>query len=98
MKIQGIPLLDLDVTIRLNEKEARALVELSGYGVEAFLKTYYNSLGRSYLEPHEDGIRSLFESIKVIPPVLARMDRARKAWNTREEETGLDKSTPGEAA
>jgi hypothetical protein len=37
---------------------------LAGYGAEAFLKHFYEKLGKSYMEPHEKGLRSLFQSIR----------------------------------
>jgi len=47
--IIGRPTVRLDVTIQLSEDEAAALDALFGYDVEAFLRTFYTSLGRAYL-------------------------------------------------
>lgn len=52
------------ITLRLNEDEAAALDALVGYGVESFLKVFYEHMGRAYLQPHEKGLRSLFDSVR----------------------------------
>lgn len=63
------------------ESELRALDALVGYGHEGFLKVFYEKMGRHYLEPHEAGLISLFESIrKMVPPILRRTDDARKVF------------------
>ncbi|ROR25136.1 hypothetical protein EC845_1176 [Comamonas sp. BIGb0124] len=75
------PRLDLAVTLKLNEPEIRALDALAGYGFMAFLDVFYKHMGRHYLEPHEEGLRSLFEVIKTdLPPILHRLDAARQAF------------------
>ena len=51
------------ITIVLNEDEAAALEALAGYGVDSFLETFYAKMGRAYLEPHEKGLRSLFNAV-----------------------------------
>ncbi len=82
MKINGVPTISVDITIRLTESEARALDALAGYGIDAFLKVFY-TLGRHYMEPHEDGLRSLFEAIRGnsgILSVLSRTDDARAVF------------------
>lgn len=68
----------------LGEKEARAFAALAEYGIDAFLKTYYEKLGSAYLKPHEDGLRSLFETIRSeINPTLRRADEARAIFKTK---------------
>ncbi len=56
--------LDIKITLELSLAEARALKEITGYGVKSFLEGYYKQLGKSYLQPHEKGVISLFETIK----------------------------------
>ena len=53
-----------NITLQLSEDEAAALDALVGYGVEPFLKVFYEHMGRAYLEPHEQGLRTLFESVR----------------------------------
>lgn len=76
------PKVEVEVTLRLNEIEMRALDALAGYNYDAFLETFYKHLGRAYLTPHEAGLRSLFDVIRSeLPPILKRADAAREAFN-----------------
>jgi hypothetical protein len=71
---------NLTVTLELTEAEARALDGIFGYNVDAFLKVFYERMGRHYVEPHEAGVRSLHATIRgVVSGPLAEIDRARKA-------------------
>jgi len=80
-RITQRPTLNLDVSIKLTESEVRALDALAGYGANAFLKVFYEKMGRHYLEPHEAGIRSLFETIQSeLPPIMNRMTAAKTAF------------------
>lgn len=82
MKIAQQPTVSLNVTIQLNEAEARALDGLVGYGVDGFIDLFYKNLGDHYLKPHEAGLRSLFEDLRqTLPSMLSRADEARKAFN-----------------
>lgn len=68
-----------ETTVTLTESEARALNALACYGIEPFLDVFYRQLGRSYLSPHEFGIRELFKRIdKNISPELNRIDEAKR--------------------
>lgn len=65
--------------LTLNEVELRALDALVGYGVEPFLKVFYEKMGEAYMKPHEAGLRSLFSAIRAnVPGQLQRIDTARK--------------------
>ena len=65
-------------TLELNESEIAALDALVGYGIEGFLKVFYEHMGKSYLQPHENGLRGLFEKISATcPPALAKVHAAR---------------------
>lgn len=67
--------------IHLNEMELRALDGLAGYDVDAFLKVFYEKMGKHYLQPHEAGLRSLFARIRsFVPTYIRRIDVARKAF------------------
>ena len=80
-KLEQRPQVALDVTLRLSEAEARALLALTVYGEESFLRSFYKNLGRSALEPHEAGLRSLFDSVgQVLPPIFKRMKAAQIAF------------------
>ena len=55
---------DVKITLELTLTEARALSQMVRYGSKAFLEGYYKQLGKSYLQPYEKGIVSLFETVK----------------------------------
>lgn len=68
------------IYVALDESQARALDALAGYGADEFIKQFYEHLGKHYMEPHEDGLRSLLKEIRhVIPSQLKQVDRARAA-------------------
>lgn len=68
------------VVIELTEVEARALDAMAGYGHEPFLEGFYNNLGKSYMQPHEKGVISLFEMIRnELPTYLKKIDAVKKA-------------------
>lgn len=72
--------LDIKINLELTLAEAMALKEITGYGVDAFLKGYYKQLGKSYLEPHEKGVRSLFNTVKEnLPQKIYNADKIIKA-------------------
>lgn len=71
--------IEATATITFGESELRALDAMTGYGVEAFLKVFYEKLGKAYMQPHEQGLRDLFATIG--PPVgeaLRETDQIRK--------------------
>lgn len=80
-KLEQRPEVVLDVSLRLSEAEARALMALTEYGDKAFLQVFYEELGESCLKPHEAGLVSLFRSIRSeLDPILDRADVARQAF------------------
>ncbi|MCA8226165.1 hypothetical protein [Burkholderia vietnamiensis] len=80
-KITGRATLDMRADFTLDEEEMRALDALVGYGADAFLKVFYANLGRAYMEPHEKGLRRLFDSVsQEIKPILGRAKAAREAF------------------
>lgn len=69
----------LRAAIELDEHELGALDALVGYGVDPFLKVFYEKLGKAYMQPHEAGLRSLFEKIRAeVPSALRKVHDARK--------------------
>lgn len=70
----------VNIQLDLTEAEARALKELTVFGTDTFLETFYAGLGKSTLHAQEEGLRSLFETIKKeLPQHLNRADQARRA-------------------
>ncbi len=67
------------VTVTLNEGEVRALDAMVGYGIEPFLKVFYEKLGRHYMQPYEANLRELFKRIKSdVCPEIHHIDEVRK--------------------
>lgn len=81
MKISAVPRIELQVLFNVSEDEARALHALAGYGDDEVVRVFYTYLGRSYMEPHENGLRTLLATIREqMPAILDRVDGARRAF------------------
>lgn len=73
--------MEFSVFMKLREPEARALHELTVYGFDAFKKVFYEHLGSHTMKPQEEGLKSLFDSIrKEIPKHLSRIDKTKKIF------------------
>jgi len=69
-----------EVLLKLSEEEARALDAICGYGPDVFVKWFYTNLGRHYLKPHEDAMRSLFSTVqKEISSRLYDIEQVRRS-------------------
>ena len=80
-KIKSNSTVGFEIYLRLSEVEARALSAITLYGAEAFLKRFYEQLGKAYLMPHSAGIHSLFKTIQAeLPGHLKKVDDARKTF------------------
>jgi hypothetical protein len=80
-KIKSSTTIEISIMLTLTEIEARALNAIAGYGTDAFLTMFYNQLGKCYLKPCENGVRSLFETIKnELPKHLDKVDKTRNMW------------------
>ena len=81
-KIRSQSKVTSEVVLVLTEEEARALYNIVGYGHKPFTDWFYENLGKNYLKPHEQGLISLFETIKKeLPQHLSRIDKARKVFS-----------------
>ena len=89
MKIKNNTYVHFSVSCELTEDEARALDALAGYGLKSFLKVFYTEMGKHYLEPHEDGLRSLFTKVRNdIGPALRATEWSRETLKQEIEQTG----------
>ena len=70
--------LELKVMFELNEHEVAALDALAIYGTDSFLKVFYEKMGKHYLEPHESGLKSLFEKVKELKKPIQELQEYRK--------------------
>lgn len=83
MKIAQQPTVLLNVTIQLNEEEARALQVIADYGATEFLEGFGQDVGAYRIRYYEAGIHSLFTSLQAeLRPILVRTDKARELFNT----------------
>lgn len=77
---------DVDGTVHvtLTLGECKALDALAGYGIDAFLKVFYEHMGKAYLQPYEKDLRSLFEKSRhQIPKIVHQIDEARAVFKGR---------------
>ncbi len=80
-KVTEQPNVELKLTFTINEGEARALDALAGYGDDAFIKHFYDKLGKAYMESHEKGLREFLKTCReFLPSSLSRLDNARKGF------------------
>ena len=83
-KITQQPTVQIEITFTINESEARALDALAGYGDDAFIKHFKETLSAHYIRGHEDGLREFLSSIRgCVSGILSRADKARKTFNDR---------------
>lgn len=81
-KLKSDVKLDLVVILELSIDEAIALNEITKYGHKAFLEGYYKQLGKSYLQPYENGVKSLFDTIdKSLPNAISKSNEIIKSVN-----------------
>ncbi len=80
MKIHGMPKIEMDLTIRLTEEEARAIHAMGGYGDDEFVKTFYHGLGTAYMQEHEQGLRSFLRTSHELGNWLNRLNKARQVF------------------
>jgi hypothetical protein len=73
-------------TLDLTDEEVKALDALVGYGADSFLRVFYQQLGKSYLSPHEAGLRSLFEAVRGCAHLTKAADECREFLALMSEE------------
>lgn len=77
-KAEAAPTISVKCTFTVDEEEARALDALAGYGADAFVKAFYESLGEGYMKRHEAGLRRFLSTIQdAVQPAMCRVDKAR---------------------
>jgi len=74
--------IEVTANFTVSESELRALHALCEYSDDAFLKTFYENLGRAYMAKHEEGMRTFLKSMRSqVPGILHRIVAARQAFN-----------------
>jgi hypothetical protein len=79
-KIIERPTVRMEVVIQLSEQEAGALDALFGYDADVFLATFYEKIGKAYLQPYEEGFRSLHAARGFLSGALRRAKIAREVF------------------
>lgn len=74
---------EFSLKFEMTESEARALHEITKFGNDAFLKVFYEKLGKSTLHPYEKGLISLFDSVRSnFPRHFTKFNQARAIFST----------------
>lgn len=73
---------EMNIKLFITKEEAQALHGIVGYGADAFLKVFYEGLGKCYLIDHEVAMRSLFSKLfEQLPFEIAKIEKAEKQIN-----------------
>jgi hypothetical protein len=74
--------IEFRILLTLTIDEAAALNAIAGYGTDAFLKVFYQEMGKAYLEDYEDDLRTLFDKLQnEIPLEISKIEEARAMIN-----------------
>ncbi len=80
MKSEPIITVKFELSLKIDEKEAKALETMISYGFDNFKNAFYDKLGSWYMQPYEDGLRSVFHSIDTqIRPQLAQLEKIKES-------------------
>lgn len=75
------PKVEMSATLSLTESELAALDAMFSYDINTFIEVFYRQMGKSYLQPHEAGLRALAEGVRdTVPGLLRRAKQAREAF------------------
>jgi hypothetical protein len=73
---------DFRINLSITKREAMVLQAIVGYGADPFLDVFYPKLGRAYLFPLEQDLRSLFKKVwEELPVEIGKIESAEKAIN-----------------
>jgi hypothetical protein len=77
--IEVTTVVSVSATIEFSEGELRALDAMTYYGINPFLKVFYEKLGTAYMRPYDADLRALFKRIdSTVPEALKKVKAARK--------------------
>ena len=86
MSVKVTTKVEIKADISFNEGELRALDAMVGYGIEPFLKVFYEKLGTHYMRPHASNLRELFSKInQTVPEAIRQVEAARKKLNEEQK-------------
>lgn len=70
---------EFTVDVKLTLGEAEALKEMASYNTRDFLDALYAKLGKSYIQPHEEDLKSLFSTIKqTLPAEIKKLNEVKE--------------------
>lgn len=70
---------EFTVDVKLTLGEAEALKAMASYNTRDFLDALYEKLGKSYIQPHEEDLKSLFSTIKqTLPAEIKRLNEVKE--------------------
>ena len=79
IKVKSAFSIETKVYLVLTEDEARALKSICIYGPDEFVKWFYAHQGKFYLQPHENSLRSLFQTVRnELPKQLRKIDKIKE--------------------
>lgn len=70
------------IFLELTEGEAAALAAVCGYGPSEFIAWFYRNLGKHYLQPHQQHIKTLFDKARKLDTAIKQIDKARQQITT----------------
>ncbi len=81
-KLEQRPMVSCEATLRLTEGEMRFLDAMVGYSWDSFIMAFKGQLGKYYVEGYEKDGEQFFATLRrETPPILRRIDEARKAFD-----------------
>jgi len=66
------------IYLELTEGEAGALQAIVGYGPDEFLKWFERNLGKHYIAPYRDSVKSLFIKARKLETAVNQLKEAKK--------------------
>lgn len=66
------------IYLELTEGEAGALQAIVGYGPEEFLKWFERNLGKHYMAPYRDSVKTLFLKARKLEYAIEQLKKAKK--------------------
>lgn len=70
--------LEVTITLELTEGEAGALDAICGYGPDEFLKWFERNMGKHYIAPYREHIKTLFAKARVLQSQVKKAQEVRK--------------------
>lgn len=84
--LQAKPTIIMDVTLRINEYEIRALQAITVYGLEALMQNIKPFLPADDFKKHKPGLETFFKGVSdLAQPMINNVEKARYVFTHPEE-------------